>query len=776
MSIYTFERVSSSGHELGGKAWGLATLFQAGFPVPPGVILTQPPTPAEQEELLTWWKSRGRPALAVRSSAAAEDSAETSFAGQNQSFLNVSSPNALEESIRGCFESSQRSASQAYREHFIGDGKTAAMNVVVQEMVNPRFAGVFFSHDPRAGGGWILEVIRGLGEDLVSGHVTPGQVRADGACRDLPPGFDFSLAKSIAEIGQRVAQQLKFSVDMEWAVDALGQIQVLQARPITTLKKNFDPAMVQKELARLKETHPATTTWDGQTFTEWNGLPTPFTFSLWQEAFSPHHAFGEALKALGYASFREDVSYNQETLLENILGRAYINLERMTDLYYGPIPYSIEARPRPHTRFDRRKITPAMIAHMPAAVWSMLRVAWNVSARRRKWLAQSAEALNRQTTRMARPRNPQMYAALKFSELQRTLAQEREEFTREILHWPLLLVVLTESTIQNLRLVLKSVVGEDQVDRKLREWMAIGLHTVTLEMTEEMQKAGSHPVARASFMAKFGHRGPGEMDLSHPRWIEIGEKAFIARPSWKTSSSSSSDVETEIKNFKSYKRDVVLDEWRLFKRMLEHREQWKMEILEPYAEIRFLLEELGRRTGLGSDIHWLNPSEVAALPGELSELQRGPLAERIATRKKTAEIYRKISLPEILSLGELESAVRGEPAVGDSTLVGESLSPGIAYGEVRFVEDPNAVDVSQWPANTILVAEATDPGWTPLFLQAKGIVVERGGVLSHCAIVARELSIPAVSGIHSLRASLKEGDRIWVDGHTGRIRREGAKS
>jgi phosphohistidine swiveling domain-containing protein len=100
---------------------------------------------------------------------------------------------------------------------------------------------------------------------------------------------------------------------------------------------------------------------------------------------------------------------------------------------------------------------------------------------------------------------------------------------------------------------------------------------------------------------------------------------------------------------------------------------------------------------------------------------------------------------------------------------GQALSPGLVFGEVVVVDDPSTVDPSKWPENAILVAEATDPGWTPLFSHARGVVVDKGGVLSHCAIVAREMSIPAVSGIRQCHRILKTGSKIWLDGNNGRV-------
>ena len=88
---------------------------------------------------------------------------------------------------------------------------------------------------------------------------------------------------------------------------------------------------------------------------------------------------------------------------------------------------------------------------------------------------------------------------------------------------------------------------------------------------------------------------------------------------------------------------------------------------------------------------------------------------------------------------------------------------------MRVVRHPDDISTADWPENTILVAEATDPGWTTLFLRVKGLVIERGGVLSHCAIVAREMRLPAVSGVLNCCGQLKDGQKIWVDGNRGHV-------
>lgn len=768
--LIPFEKIGLEDKKFGGKAWGLGVLAQQGFPVPPGIVLDQELSEEEWPKLLAWWEKIGKPPLAVRSSAGAEDSAEKSFAGQNRSFLNVSTEAQLRQAIGDCFASYFRDNSKAYRKYFASESEAGHMNVVIQKMVQPKYAGVYFSEDPLGGDqGWMLEVIEGLGEDLVSGKVTPGRLSGSGKSSQLPNGFSKDLGEQVSEVGQNVSKFLKFPVDMEWAFDSENTFYVLQARPITTTKAKTD--WVKAELARLERKYEASTTWDGQTFAEWSGLPSYLTFSIWRGAFSPKHAFGNALKELGYRSFSDKEWRAEDSVLGRVFGRAYVNLDKMSDLYYGSIPYKVVAKPRPHTKFDFKKLTLKTILRFPSALRSMLRVGWNLSTKRGKYFSRCVKELSQFQNQFSRPLDIESIQKQSTERLLQLLSEEAEEFAKTNLHWPFVLVVLTESTMQNLRTITSGVL-KDKADQKLREWMAKGLHTVTLDMQKKYSEACANPELRPQFLASYGHRGPGEMDLSNPRWFELGDQAFVKYNSVREWADHAQEVETEIKAIPSFKRDMILDEWRWLKKILETREMWKMQLLKPYAHIRLIVEELGRRKGIGPQIHWLRLSEILAKGTWADSTLPQTLKETIIRRQEKFKAFKKYSFPDVLTLKDMKEMVEGKAAPVGKQLDGEPLSPGMAYGEVRFVEDPNKEDLSTWPKDVILVAETTDPGWTALFVQAKGIVVERGGVLSHCSILSREMGLPAVGSILSIRQKLKSGDKVWVDGNTGRVTRE----
>ncbi|MEI8026335.1 MAG: PEP/pyruvate-binding domain-containing protein [Pseudomonadota bacterium] len=775
MPFILFDQVPDAQESLGGKGYILGLLTKKGFPVPQGGILTSKPSPKEWTELMAWWTECRREPLAVRSSAIGEDSDEHSYAGQNQSFLNIQGEADLKESVERCFESIHGEASKTYR-HFFDQKPSggAQMNVVIQLMVKPKFSGVFFSRDPRANSStWIIELIEGLGEDLVSGRKTPYFITSENRAGVTVPGLDTFNFEKVLHLGERVKSVLNYEVDMEWALDQNLEVKLLQARPVTALRSLSNQVkVVEAELQRLKEDYPDNPTWDGQTFAEWTGFPSYLTFSLWRNAFSPHNAFGNSLKTLGYRSFTDKKSYSpKDSLLERVFGRAYVNLEKMSELYFGPIPFSIVTKPRPHLKFDFKKLNLQTVLFTPVSMFNMIKVGFSLSSKRSEWLKTCATELVQFSSMRAASPSPEIYSAWNDKLLQETFSKECSRFSKEDLHWPLVLIILTESTMQTISSILKSIVGEKEAQKMIRRWMGQGLQTITSEMNRTFQEACMDPLKRPFFMSKFGHRGPGELDLANPRWIELSESAFynLTSKNLVEKSENLDPVSDEISQLKSFKRDIIMQEWRLLKTMLELREKWKMELLKPYAQIRYMASELGVRTKLGADIHWLRLSEIESLPLNGKGNIDPKMTAKIEGRKMRFEVFKHFSLPEFVSVSEIEGLIKGENTEDRKYFDGEALSPGLVFGTVVVVENPSATDPSIWPENAILVAEATDPGWTPLFARAKGIIVDKGGVLSHCAIVAREMNIPAVSRIRQCHRILKTGDRVWVDGNNGRI-------
>ena len=762
MAIYLFKDITKDHSFLGGKGFTLGLMKNAGFPVPDGLILDSSPSEMEMNIIKTWWKENNFQKLAVRSSAVGEDSSEQSFAGQNSTYLNIERESDLEAAIKNCFASINKKSSTLYREHFLGDSH-GVMNVVLQIMVDPLYSGVFFSTDPRTGEkGWIAEAIMGLGEDLVSGKKTPLHFEENKPGSSAP----FKITKLI-ETGLKVRDLFGVEIDMEWAIDKNNQLFVLQSRPITALTgKSESKRLIEEEIKRLKKNYPKDTIWDGGTFAEWSGPPSELTFSIWKEAFSKDKAFSSALKKLGYLGIDQELTNADHSLLERIFNKGFVNISMLAPFYFGPIPYRLKMdnhqQNKPKLSFDFKKMTFKTFALTPFTMWRMFKVGMRLSTERNVWLKECTKEMLFLKDKSFRVQDATFYKDYSDEELYKSFKNEVSDFYNSHLLWPLLLVTLIETTSQNLKAFLKGLDSDSNIDHLLNKWMAQGLHTVTMDMNNEYKSAVNEESKQSLFLKKFGHRGPGELELANPRWSELGEKAFLKSTAKKAvkENSATYSVEAEIDLLKTYKKEIIKKEWLLLKEMLELREQWKMLLLSPYSHIRFIALEIARRNQIGDLIFWHNFKEIEEKKFDLL------LAKK---RKTQSELSKSISLPTIVELENVENILNGKMIHQKKAIDGLALSPGLSYGEVRVVIDPDNTDTDSWPEKTILVAESTDPGWTGLFLKSEAIIVDKGGVLSHCAIVAREMNLPAVSEIKQCHLFLKDGDKVWVDGNNGRI-------
>jgi phosphohistidine swiveling domain-containing protein len=392
----------------------------------------------------------------------------------------------------------------------------------------------------------------------------------------------------------------------------------------------------------------------------------------------------------------------------------------------------------------------------------MIKVGFRISTERHLWLAECTKELARFSDKSYQVKDHEYYKMTPDKELFDNFEKEISSFYEDILVCPLLLITLIESTTQNMKAMLKGIFSEADIDKTMNLWLGKGIHSVTMDMNNHYLEAAICAEKRMSFLQKYGHRGAGELELANPRWVELGENAFvkILKGSSGPKLAGQLSVEEEINQLSSYKKQIIEKEWILLKEMLELRERWKMQLLSPYSHIRFIALEISRRYNIEDDIFWHSFQEI---------LNKDFNSERAKRRKAKAEMSKAIYLPSILELDKLEEILSNKSANNSEVKNGISLSPGFVFGEVRVVLNPDKVNTDEWPANTILVAESTDPGWTGLFLKSKAIVVEKGGVLSHCAIVAREMNLPAISGIKQCHLRFKDGDKIWVDGNNGRI-------
>jgi pyruvate,water dikinase len=265
----------------------------------------------------------------------------------------------------------------------------------------------------------------------------------------------------------------------------------------------------------------------------------------------------------------------------------------------------------------------------------------------------------------------------------------------------------------------------------------------------------------------FGHRGPQEMELAEPRWREAPSTLPAATPSHAVAEAKTSDAGERLSTLA---REAKLSAGQLknlqqqlanLQTYMGLRETSKHYFMLGYGMIRRALVEIGRRSSLGADVFYL-------VPGELPRLLGGEdFAALTSQRRRQRKILLSLDVPAVLFSDDLEAIGRPLEISGAAELSGTAVSAGTIEGLALVLDEPAAA--AEVADGFILVCPSTDPAWVPLFLRAGGLVMETGGILSHGAIVAREFGLPAVVGIANVQRQIRTGQRIRVDGNTGKV-------
>jgi phosphoenolpyruvate synthase/pyruvate phosphate dikinase len=832
----------------GGKAVNLAELLAAGFPVPDGFCVG---TPAYAQAAATAGidavldaaglelPARARAALlatpipddvvaavtdaylalgdavpvAVRSSATAEDLPGASFAGQQDTYLNVVGVDAVLDAVRRCWASLWTDRAVAYRADAGIPHAGTQLAVVVQRMVDAQAAGVLFTADPVSGRRTrsVLDAAPGLGDAVVSGAVDPDHWLVDGRVITQGPAGDACLAdrqvRDLVELGRRVEAHFGAPQDIEWALDADGVLWLTQSRAITTLypvPPSRRPGLRVHLNASLAQ-----------------GLTRPIT----PMGLSAFRAIGASLAELatgrpidameGPAAFgvAGDRAFIDVTaVLRNPVGRKVVPAvfdvmeTRSAVVVRGLLADeptlasttgSAWSFARPVLRILLRYRVPALVALSllrPAAARGV------VTARGRQLRARLAEPLESgqggdndtaharlahvvATLRAVPPIMPRTVPAAAGGFLALGLARKvaGSDLDGQAVHEVLRGLPYNVTTDMDLELWAAAT--------RLDQASAAALHAATpAELAAQFHARTLPPVLQrelAAFLAEHGHRTAAEIDLGMPRWSDdpaqvLGSLANYLRitdpadrPDARFARAATAaeaavrDVVARVRRRSRIRAVVTGFALRRTRQLAGMRETHKDYLVRLLAHARAQLAILGAdlaARGLlaaADDVFFLELREVAdALDGVD---QRGVVADRRAAYDR--ELRRRHIPRVLLSDGTEPEAEHAEPAP-EGALVGTPASAGTITGVVRVVLDP--ADAHLEPGE-ILVAPSTDPGWTPLFLTAGGLVMEMGGANSHGAVVAREYGIPAVVGLPDATTRLETGQTVTVDGAAGTV-------
>jgi rifampicin phosphotransferase len=803
--ILTFAQVERThGDLVGGKGLSLGLTAVAGLPVPPGFCVTatayrrlMTPEPridaALSEALASAYRDLGGGAVAVRSSATAEDGTVTSFAGQQETILGVEGEDDLHAAVERCWRSLHTDRAKAYRERQGVDESGLAMAVVVQRLVDAEVAGVLFTRDPLDPTGSLMrvEAAWGLGESVVSGRVTPDrfQIERDtGKVRDRQPGAkhvritrrgeeavpperqhelcltDDQLAQ-LVDLGRRVEAFYGDARDIEWAI-ADGQVWLLQARPITTAGAADREAVRRTTIDRLRTlVETGGTVWSKTNLIEVLAEPTPMTWAVVSgKLLSGGGGTGAMYRDFG---FLPDPALETTSAYDLIGGRPYLNLSREPRLESAkPLAgYPLATyKQQPHLALNPKRQPPGLLRQVRGLLGTF-RVATRIASASKNFADEFRKVLVPEFSRRIEEAETEDLSRLDppavVKRFESWVHLTLEDFARQSLKPTL----LAQYHWQILELLLTRRIGEERARAVLAELSQGARPDPEADLPGAIRQLAAGTLSREDFLARFGHRGPNEMELAAPRWSEnpaslTGLAAPVSHKPPRPVADVLADLAVEAKWDRIVAKSMAGHVERI-QTYLGLRETGKHHLMRGYAVIRQTLLELDRRFGLEGGIFFLTPAD---LPDLIAGKDFKP---RITERRRTRAVELSLEVPPVVFGDDLEAIGRPlPPPDGAEQLSGVPLSAGVAEGPALVLTEPTAAPAE---GGYILVCPSTDPAWVPLFVNARGLVMESGGTLSHGAIVAREFGLPAVAGLPGVQHRIRTGQRLRVDGGRGTV-------
>lgn len=865
----------------GGKAANLGELVRGGFPVPPGFVITtdgyaafveanalqasivnlagqaRPDDPASVDsasvdsvpvdsasvEIRALFQGGSMPAglagsirsaytdlhggdpeqpVAVRSSATAEDLPTASFAGQQDSYLNVRGAQAVLDAVQRCWASLWTARAMAYRARQGIDPADVRLAVVVQRLVSAEAAGVLFTANPLDGdrGQILINATWGLGEALVAGEVTPDTVvvaksnlrvtsrdtatksvmtgrTENGTCQRPVPkpqqdadAIDDITAVELARFGVRIEQHFGLPQDVEWAV-ADGTIWLLQSRPITQLP----PAPLRD--VRWEPPRPGTV-WMRRQVVE--HMPEPLS-PLFDELYLTD---GLTLSMAKVFALMADLAGTDD---------------RLADLVPKPFAITVNGYAYSAASFDAswRVIWPVLriYATMPRFIGRFLG----------HWRDQGL------------PGYRSLIESWKNADPGETsdedlLAGVRELAVADAIYWfdaavPLGLARITDAVLDRFLKIVADSADSAGAPRPTSGPYLTGFPTKAIEAQQQLEdiartiRACEHlcELVRSAparellprltadpdgapvlddiecHLANYGHQ-IYNLDFAAPTMADdplpvlLSLKTAVENPDQNARAHQQRLVRERDALIRRRERSLNPLTRRLFRLLLGWAQQYApardealFHVGAAWPVLRRLALELGQRLTEArslddpDDVFFLHTDELeTAIAARAEGASRPELARLAGERRELREARKNLNPPVSVPPGGqmkfgLIRLTMFEPmqpeAVDGPTLSGFAVSPGTVTATASLIRSP--ADFDQMVPGSILVCPTTTPAWTPLFSQASGLVTDIGGALAHGSIVAREYGIPAVMGTSQATRRIRSGELLRVDGDTGTV-------
>jgi rifampicin phosphotransferase len=752
-------------------------------------------------------------ACAVRSSATAEDLPTASFAGQQDTYLNVVGPASVLEHVSRCLASLFTERAVTYRQRNGFDHRKVHMAVVVQRMVVPQASGVLFTADPVTSNRKVvsIEATFGLGEALVAGLVNPdtyqvrdGEVvartvaakklaiaaRPEGGTRELAiepdsqerPALTDAQVVRLAALGRRIEAHFGQPQDIEWCL-AGDEFQIVQSRPVTTLF----PIPETSDQGN----HVYVSVGHQQMMTD---AMKPLGLSVWllttraPMTEAGGRLFVEVTKMLSSPATRAglvEALGRSDPLIGDALQTV---LDRGDFIPVLPDEGQSPARPPAFAAPDTIETDPAIPAELIDAGQAA-----NAALKRDIEAKSGLELLD--------------YILADFKELQRILFGPRSsqaimaamqapwrlnKLLEEWLGEKNAVDTLTQSAPGNVTaemgLALLDVADVIRAHPDVGAFLErVGDDENFLDELPALAGGGQARDAIEAYLAKYGMRCVGEIDITKPRWSErpttlvpmilgnvrnfavgAGQRRF--EQGQRNAEEKERDLLTRLRKLpdgaaRAEEVKRLIDRIRTFAGYREYPKYFMISRYFVYKQA--LLEEAERLVRAGvlryrEDIFYLRLQE-------LRDVVRANRADDqlIRQRAEAFRSYEALTPPRVLtSDGEAVTGTYRREDVPAGALTGLPVSAGTVEGRARVILDMAEADLE---AGDILVTAYTDPSWTPAFVAIRGLVTEVGGLMTHGAVIAREYGLPAVVGVEHATRLIRDGQRIRVHGTDGYV-------
>ena len=826
--------------KLGGKAFQLVELSEAGFLVPPFLVSTGEAfyefLGEERERihsLLSFYKDENREKicsiiqnrvfqrewkekvlgkvktcfgekclLAVRSSAMDEDGEDCSFAGMMESFLNVKQGEELFDFIRKCYLSCFSERAMAYRKENGLITENIGMAVIIQEMVDADVSGVMFTSNPGTNNPdeILISVVTGLGEALVSGEKNRYDALYDRFGNKLEADEAMPVSEEtlqeLVSLGLNVEEldTKKRGRDIEFSIKN-GVIYLLQNRLITSYRH------IEKNKER--------TILDNSNIIEsYSGVTTPLTFSFAREVYEKIYR-----QTLGNFFIEKEAIESISDDLKNMIvfyeNKIYYRLNgwyKMTALYPG---YNKNKRymeemmgVKVELKETEREAKFRLFKIYFYFIKKLLNMKRATTAFSKKFEEVTKDYKNQDFAGFDNRSLVQIYKNLEDSIL--------NDFTTPIVNDMGAMVflgkvneLLKKEGIQDAEGLLGKILSKQGNVESVKQslsllelvdeiWENKELSAKFRTQSKEELKALLNEESDFSehlrnYISRYGARVMDELKLESitlkenpdflfqtlKNYLQMEEKPSVYKP-------LEIDEEELYKQVSFAKRLLLKKLVKITKYFVRNREFLRLYRTYIYDIVRMIFLRIGHNLEEAGvilhyrDVFFITKEELFLLAGG-EAIQMAELREKIRERKqefeanKDKEVFERMYFyGEVKAENMIPIFSRQETGnIGNGVLKGVAGGGKAVIGRVKFVEDPSSADVEGF----ILMAKRTDPGWTVLFPMAKAIIIERGSVLSHSAVIAREMGIPLVVGIRGLTEQIKDGMLVRVDGIKGTVER-----